>query len=143
MSSLTLPIPNAHFIWFCAWSSLFSAIFAYSRPTTAHFAIVPANVFATSLLYWRNPVRNSWRRVLDIAVVLSGLTYQSYYAYAGRTASGLGLSYSCQQIYACLIGLSASCYGLSTYFMKRQRIWAATYPYFSQYCKCGFVRRVQ
>jgi hypothetical protein len=32
-----------------------SAIYAYmSPPTTTHLAIIPASVFVTSILYWRN-----------------------------------------------------------------------------------------
>ena len=79
--TLALPLPHAHFIWYCAWFSLPSAIYAYSRPESAHLAVVPAAVFTTSLIYWRNPIRNSWRRTLDIAVVFSGMTYQTYYAF--------------------------------------------------------------
>ena len=30
--ALTLPIPQAHFIWYCAWLSIPSAIYAYSHP---------------------------------------------------------------------------------------------------------------
>jgi len=79
---LTLPIAQAHFIWYCAWLSVPSAVYAYAHSTTTHFAPIPAAVFATSLLYWRNPIRDSWRRTLDIAVVSTGLTYQSYYVYS-------------------------------------------------------------
>jgi len=111
---LTLPLPHAHFIWYCAWFSLPSAIYAYSHSETAHFAIVPAAVFTTSLIYWRNPVRNSWRRTLDIAVVLSGMTYQTYYAYTHT------------QIYTALIGASTVCYTISNYLMTRGHMWPAT-----------------
>ena len=116
---LTLPLPNARFIWYCAWSSLPSAIYANSHPASAHLALVPASVWASSLLYWRNPVRNSWRRTLDIAVVFSGVTYQSYYAF--RYAPAL--------TYTALIGLSASCYGISQYYLARGRMWPATYTH--------------
>ena len=57
--AFTLPLPNAHFIWYNAWLSIPSAIYAYSRPESAYLAVVPASVCATSLLYWRNPVSNS------------------------------------------------------------------------------------
>ena len=50
--ALTLPIPNANFIWYCSWASILSAIVAYSRPITARLAIIPASVFTTSILYW-------------------------------------------------------------------------------------------
>ena len=123
-TALTLPLPNAHFIWYCAWSSLASAIYAYSHATSAHLAFVPASVWATSLLYWRNPVRNSWRRTLDIAVVFSGLTYQTYYAYLYVTHT-----HTHTQIYTALIGVSTACFGLSNYLMTRGRMWPATYTH--------------
>jgi hypothetical protein len=125
-SRLMLPIPHARVIWYCAWSSIASAIYAYSRPESAHLALVPASVWASSLLYWRNPVRNSWRRRLDIAVVLSGVTYQSYYVY---TATATALAPSTTQTYTALIGLSASCYGISQYYLARGRMWPATYTH--------------
>ena len=124
--TLALPLPHAHFIWYCAWFSLPSAIYAYSRPESAHLAVVPAAVFTTSLIYWRNPIRNSWRRTLDIAVVFSGMTYQTYYAF--RYANH---AHTHTQIYTALIGASAACYGLSHYFMAHGRIWPATYAHAS------------
>jgi hypothetical protein len=131
-SELTLPIPQAHFIWRCAWLSVPAAIYAATSPaapaaTTTHLALVPASVFATSLLYWRNPVRNSWRRTLDMAVVFSGVTYQTYYAFRhihGMSSSAIG-------IYTALIGCSAACYGLSQYLLRRGHIWPATYAHAS------------
>lgn len=120
-STLALPLPHAHFIWYCAWFSLPSAIYAYSHPESAHFAIVPATVFTTSILYWRNPIRNSWRRTLDIAVVFSGLTYQTYYAFRYVNHADTHT-----QIYTALIGASTVCYGLSNYLMTRGHMWPAT-----------------
>lgn len=121
--ALTLPLPNAHFIWYCAWFSLPSAIYAYSQRRSAHLAVVPASVWATSLLYWHNPVRDSWRRTLDIAVVFSGLTYQTYYAFRYRTKSRTTPTYTA------LIVMSASCYGWSTYLLAQGHIWPATYTH--------------
>jgi hypothetical protein len=120
---LSLPHPQADFIWRCAWLSVPSAIYAAA---TTHLAVVPASVFATSLLYWRNPVRDSWRRTLDMAVVFSGVTYQTYYAFRHihSMSSAIG-------IYTALIGCSAACYGLSQYFMGRHLLWPATYAHAS------------
>jgi hypothetical protein len=123
--SLTLPIPNANFIWYCSWASIISAVVAYSRPNTVHLALIPASVFATSIFYWRNPIRNSWRRKLDITVVLSGLSYQSYHVYTQYSAPFVRKSYTA------LIGMCASCYLLSGYFMKRRQVWRATYAHAS------------
>jgi hypothetical protein len=127
---ITLPLPNAHFIWYCAWLSIPSTLYALTRKSqraTTHLALVPASVFATSLLYWRNPVRDSWRRTLDMSVVFSGVTYQTYYAFKhihGMSSSAIG-------IYTALIGCSAACYGLSQYLLNRGHIWPATYAHAS------------
>ena len=43
---ITLPLPNAHFIWYCAWLSIPSTIYALTRKSH-HLAIVPATVFTT------------------------------------------------------------------------------------------------
>jgi len=120
---LSLPLPQARFIWRCAWFSVPPAIYAAA---TTHLAVVPACVWATSLLYWRNPVRNSWRRTLDMAVVFSGVTYQTYYAF--RHIHGMS---SAIATYSALIGCSAACYGLSQYFMRRGLLWPATYAHAS------------
>ena len=40
--SLTLPLPNAYYIWYCAWLSVPSAIYALTCNT--HLAIVPVSV---------------------------------------------------------------------------------------------------
>ena len=124
-TTLALPFPNAHFIWYCAWFSIPSAVYAYSHhPASTHLAIVPASVWATSLLYWRDPVRDSWRRTLDMAVVFTGLTYNTYYAF--RHASPTHFA-----VYTALIGTSAVCYSVSGYLMTRGRIWPATYAHAS------------
>ncbi len=55
VGTMTVPILQAYFIWYCAWLSVPSAIYAYlSPPTTTHLAIILASVFVTSILYWRN-----------------------------------------------------------------------------------------
>jgi hypothetical protein len=122
---LTLPIQKANFIWYCSRTSILSAIVAYSRPTTARLAFIPTSVFITSILYWRKPVRNSWRRKLDIAVVLSGVSYQSYHVYTQYSTPLI------RQSYAALIWMCGSCYLTSNYFMKCGRLWDATYAHAS------------
>jgi hypothetical protein len=121
---LALPLPNAHFIWYCAWLAVPSAIYAYSHPASTHLAIVPTSVWATSLLYWQHPLRDSWRRTLDMAVVFTGLSYNTYYAVRHASPRHFG-------VYAALIGTSAACYGISGYLMTRGRIWPATYAHAS------------
>ena len=119
-TALALPIPNAHFIWYCAWLSIPSAIYAYSHPASAHFAVIPASVWATSLIYWRNPVMNSWRQRIDISVVLSGLTYQTYYAFQYANLA---------QTYVVLICTAAVCYKFGYYLWTCGCVWPATYAH--------------
>ena len=116
-----LPLPNAHFIWYCAWFAVPSAIYAYADPTTTHFAPIPAAVFATSLLYWRDPIRDSWRRKLDMAVVSAGLTHHMYYALYHPTPQ--------TPTYLALIGVSVMSYTISQYYLHRQQYWPATYTH--------------
>ena len=129
-ADLTLPIPQAHFIWYCAWLSIPSAVYAYVHPATAHFAPIPATVFATSLLYWRNPIRNSWRRKLDIAVVSTGLSHHMYYALTSPGIEPL----TTRTTYLGLIGVSAFSYVVSEYYSRRycpRRYWSETYAHAS------------
>lgn len=122
---LTLPLPHAHFIWYSAWLSLPTAIYAYiNAAAVRNLAIIPAAVWSTSLLYWRHPVRDSWRRTLDIAVVFTGVTYQTYYAF--RNTSPTRFAY-----YTALITASASCYITSNWLMNRGILWPATYAHAS------------
>jgi hypothetical protein len=125
--SLTLPLPNAHFIWYNAWLSVPSAIYALTRKSH-HLAIVPATVFTTSLLYWRNPVRDSWYRVLDMTTVFLGVTYQSIYAFQTIRITS---PYRHFPAYTSLIAASVGCYALSHTLMNRGRIWPATYAHAS------------
>jgi hypothetical protein len=105
--TLTLPLPQAHFIWYCAWLSLPSAVYAYAATTTTrHLAIIPAAVWATSLFYWRHPVRKSWRRTLDMTVVFAGVAYQTYYAFRYTSPTQFAT-------YTTLIAASAASYMMS------------------------------
>ena len=125
--SLTLPLPNAHFIWYNAWLSVPSAIYALTRKSH-HLAIVPVTVFTTSLLYWRNPVRDSWYRVLDMTTVFLGVTYQSIYAFQTIRITS---PYRHFPAYTSLVAASVGCYALSHTLMNRGRIWPATYAHAS------------
>ena len=124
-SPLTLPLSQAHFIWYCAWLSLPSAVYAYAATTTTrHLAIIPAAVWATSLFYWRHPVRKSWRRTLDMTVVFAGVTYQTYYAFRYTSPTQFAT-------YTTLIAASAASYMTSNWLMICGRHWPATYAHAS------------
>jgi hypothetical protein len=102
--------------------SIPSAIYAYSAPApeSTHLAAIPASGWATSLLYWCNPLRNSWRRTLDMTFVFLGATY-----YAFRYITDM----RCTAAYTAILGCSIGCYGLSHYLMTRGRIWPSTYAH--------------
>ena len=121
---LVLPKPNANIIWRVAWCSFFTSIYALSHPDTIYFAIIPASVFATSLNYWRDPVRESWRRKTDMMIVYSGISSQSLYVYLYLTDKKV-IQYN--YLYFYLIFTSFMCYLISEYYLKRDRIWPATY----------------
>jgi hypothetical protein len=59
-----------------------------------------------------------------MAVVFTGLTYNTYYAVRHTSPRHFSL-------YTALIGASALCYSLSHYLMTRGRIWPATYAHAS------------
>jgi hypothetical protein len=72
--------PNhAHFLWYTSWIALVSFVYGFYR---GHYDLMvgPLCVFLTSINYWRNPIRNSWRRYADIVVVCSVALYQLYRA---------------------------------------------------------------
>ena len=119
---LVLPIPNAHFIWYCSWLIIPSVIYAYSHPASTHLAIIPASVWATSLLYWRNPRLYSWQRRLDMVTVFYGISYNTYYAFRHASPNYFAA-------YVALVGTAISSYGVSNYLMTRGRIWPATYAH--------------
>ena len=125
VDTLVLPLPNAHFIWYCAWFAVPSAIYAYAHPATSHFAPIPAAVWASSLLYWRNPVSDSWRRKFDIAVVSAGLTHHICYA-----VTTPGIDPVITRAYLSLIGVSTLFYVISQYYLLyRHSYWWATYTH--------------
>jgi cation transport ATPase len=78
---LVLSQSDANVIWWAAWFSLAASMHAV-HIQQSELAIVPACVLFTSLNYWRNPLRNSWRRSIDIGTVLIGCAYNSALAYS-------------------------------------------------------------
>lgn len=125
VDTLVLPLPNAHFIWYCAWFAIPSAIYAYAHTETTHFALIPTAVWATSILYWRNPLRDSWRRNFDIAVVSAGLTHHICYSVLTP-----GIDPFITHAYLSLIAISVLFYVVSQYYLLyRRSYWPATYTH--------------
>ncbi len=74
-NTITLYQPrHSRIIWSASWLFLLTALYA---ATQGHYdlAICPAGIFATSLNYWRHPVRGI-RRNIDISVVWLATGYQ-------------------------------------------------------------------
>jgi len=118
---LVLSQPNANVIWWAAWLSL-GASFHALYVNQSGFAIVPAGVLFTSLNYWRNPLRNSWRRSVDIGVVFVGLCYQSALAYNMPESHHRRTYFNC-------IAASGACYALGHLFMWLNVPRAAAYAH--------------
>lgn len=80
-NGLVLSHSDASVIWWSAWFSLLATMHA-AHLQQSDLAVVPACVLITSLNYWRNPIRNSWRRSIDIGTVVIGCTYNSACAFS-------------------------------------------------------------
>lgn len=83
----------------------------------------PRISWLTSLNYWQHPIRDSWQRTLDVAVVFAGVSYQSYCAF--QATSGTFYAYSI------FIVISAGCYMISNYLLRHGKFWPATYTHAS------------
>lgn len=88
---------HSRIIWSASWLFLLTALYA---ATQGHYdlAICPAGIFATSINYWRNPVRGV-RRNIDIAVVWLATGYQLTRALTAQHTiifyAGYALAFSC------------------------------------------------
>jgi len=80
-NGLVLSHSDASIIWWAAWGSFVASMHAVYLQQS-DLAVVPACVLITSLNYWRNPIRNSWRRSIDIGTVVIGCTYNSACAFS-------------------------------------------------------------
>ncbi len=103
-------------IYRTSFLSIISALYAYKR---RHYDLicVPGGVFITSIIYWSNPIRNNWRRKLDMSYVFCALVYQLIRTYKSK--------YSIQ--YYILISISILCYFVGVNMDKRDMKWGATY----------------
>jgi hypothetical protein len=99
-----------------AYLSLISAAYAlYQNHYDLFF--VPAGVFVTSLLYWKKPKHDSWRRYIDMSYVALALLYQLV----------IGSTFKYYNIYLMITTISILCYLLSVYCKNRNMTWKSTY----------------
>lgn len=122
--NLVIEQTHANVIWRAAWLSLVASLHAVVCIQQPRLAIVPACVLFTSLNYWRNPVRDSWRRSIDIATVLIGLGYQTALAHNMKDMHH-------QRIYHTCIAMSSACYAGGHLFMMLNMPRAAAYAHAS------------
>ena len=120
-SDLVIGQSHANVIWWAAWLSLGASCHALYIQQPG-FAFVPACVLCTSLNYWRNPVRTSWRRTIDMSAVLISLCYQTRLAYNMPDALYRDLYFNC-------IATSSALYALGYLFMALNMPRTAAYAH--------------
>ena len=118
---LVIPQKHANVIWWAAWLSLGAAWHAVYIQQPG-FGIVPTCVLCTSLNYWRNPVRTSWSRTVDIGGVWGSLCYQNAIAYYMKHQQY-------QRVYFGCIAVSGACYVLGHFFMALNMPRASAYAH--------------
>jgi len=102
------------FLWKTSWFSLIAALFAMLLGQY-EFAIAPGGVFLTSILYWCEP-DYSWRRYLDIGVVVTMFVYQAILAWGTANAT----------IYYILSVIAVLCFPLAVVFHQQNMPWPST-----------------
>ena len=109
-SATTLYQPkHSRIIWSASWLFLLTALYA---TTQGHYdlAICPAGIFATSINYWRHPVRGM-RRNIDIGVVWMATGYQLTRALTAQHGIVFYLGYA----------IAFSCYPISNHYLSKNR----------------------
>ena len=94
-NGLTIPVSQSSVILNFLWLQLFSTLVALYRGYY-DMAFYPGIAFITSFNYWRNPIKKSWRRYVDIAYmhlclilfVIRG--YGAQYCFLSYLSLGLG-----------------------------------------------------
>lgn len=104
-------------IYKISFLSFFSCLYAIYRGYY-DLALVPGSVFLTSINYWRKP-DYSWRRYLDVFIVLLVFTYQNIRAYNAE------YMYS----YYTLITISVFFFFFGVYLFKINEWWHSVYSH--------------
>ena len=98
--------------------SLLSATYAFYK---SHYdlVLVPGGIFVTTLIYWKNPRYDSWKRIVDITYVNLGLLYQLIRAYNSEH----------HKLYYTIIFASLFFYPISFYYYNKKLYWYSTYAH--------------
>lgn len=103
-----LPPEQAYMIWCLSWAGLSVGIFGVLRGYWLLGAI-HAGVGVTALFYWADPVSDSWRRILDMAMVQIAIWT---FLYESRKAEYRDVFYT-------FLTLGAMAYGFGWYVADR------------------------
>ena len=106
---LILQPRHSRILFGTSWLLLFTSAYAINQK---HYdlAICPIGIFATSINYWRHPIRG-WRRNMDILVVLVISCYQILRALTSQHARIFYTSYA----------IAFSFYPISNYYYTKGR----------------------
>lgn len=103
---LVLSLPYSRILFHLSHLSLLIAIIGYLRGYP-HLAVVPGSVYISSILYWRNPIKNSIWRKLDICIVALAFSYQKVLIFTSQAIA--------KKEYWILMFIAVSCYPISNH----------------------------
>lgn len=100
---------HSRILFGASWLFLFTAAYATYQ---GHYdlAIGPTGIFATSINYWRHPIRG-WRRNLDILIVWLATFYQLARALTAEHSLIFYTGYA----------IAFTCYPISNYYLAQER----------------------
>ena len=116
MNNCILPYEHYNLIYKASYLAIFSFSYACYREQYS-MAIVPGGVFVTSINYWRYPIKNCWRRKLDMSYVNFCIFYNIVRAYNAQN----------QNQYYFVLFMGITCYLLSIYYYNQHKLWTSTY----------------
>jgi len=112
---LSLPLEQAKFIYYASYFNLIPTFYSLYNRTQIEIVFISGGVFITSINYWRYPVKNSYRRYIDIFYVHSSFLYALYLASQTK--------FALQYCFLCLLPIC--CYPISINYGKKQKYFHA------------------
>jgi hypothetical protein len=113
---LVLPLAHGWTIWYFSYIHFFTSLYAFYNNLYL-LALFGFGSMATSLNYWRNPVKQSWRRNIDIAFIQLTFYVHIYYALYMSTRNG----------YIFFSSSGIICYYTSNYYINKNLFFATFY----------------
>ena len=109
---------QCHFLCKISIISLIASLYAIYKEYY-ELAVIPFGVFLTSIIYWYNPITDSWRKTLDITYVQFALFYNIIRAYKSEYYI----------LYYITISISLCFYPLGIYLYHKKMYWESTYAH--------------